>query len=185
MCVCVCVCVCPTRTPWIPGGRQGALPCHIRRRDFPPTVQVLATCVCVRVCACVCACVRACVRCFDRDLSLLRCTFAGQEGYDHLRPMSYPDTDVVLMCFSVDNPNTLENVQATVRCEAESRQSVHGHCKRQAAKSSFKPRPFDGTPDSSVTAPMTQLCAGSETLHSESPYATISMRRSICYYWYA
>lgn len=35
---------------------------------------------------------------------------AGQEDYNRLRPLSYPDTDVVLMCFSVDSPNSLENV---------------------------------------------------------------------------
>ena len=29
---------------------------------------------------------------------------AGQEEFDRLRPLSYPDTNVVLMCFSVDNP---------------------------------------------------------------------------------
>ncbi|XP_062450808.1 rho-related GTP-binding protein RhoC [Rhea pennata] len=32
---------------------------------------------------------------------------AGQEDYDRLRPLSYPDTDVILMCFSIDS---LENV---------------------------------------------------------------------------
>ena len=35
---------------------------------------------------------------------------AGQETYDRLRPLSYPDTDVILMCFSVDNPDSLENI---------------------------------------------------------------------------
>lgn len=29
---------------------------------------------------------------------------AGQEDYDRLRPLSYPDTSVVLICFSVDSP---------------------------------------------------------------------------------
>jgi Ras homolog gene family, member A len=35
---------------------------------------------------------------------------AGQEDYDRLRPLSYPDTDVVLVCFSIDEPNSLDNV---------------------------------------------------------------------------
>ncbi|XP_070781818.1 rho-related GTP-binding protein RhoB-like isoform X2 [Enoplosus armatus] len=32
------------------------------------------------------------------------------EDYDRLRPLSYPDTDVILMCFSVDSPDSLENI---------------------------------------------------------------------------
>lgn len=36
----------------------------------------------------------------------------GQEDYDRLRPLSYPDTDVILMCFSVDMQDSLENIQA-------------------------------------------------------------------------
>uniref|UniRef100_A0AAV2KBG1 Uncharacterized protein n=1 Tax=Knipowitschia caucasica TaxID=637954 RepID=A0AAV2KBG1_KNICA len=35
---------------------------------------------------------------------------AGQEEYDQLRPHSYPHTDVILMCFSVDSPDSLENI---------------------------------------------------------------------------
>jgi Ras family protein A len=35
---------------------------------------------------------------------------AGQEDYDRLRPLSYPDTHVVLICFSIDRPESLENV---------------------------------------------------------------------------
>lgn len=35
---------------------------------------------------------------------------AGQEDYDRLRPLSYPDTDVILMCFSVDSPDSLGTV---------------------------------------------------------------------------
>ncbi|CAB1329744.1 unnamed protein product [Coregonus sp. 'balchen'] len=33
-----------------------------------------------------------------------------QEDYDRLRPLSYPDTDVILMCFSIDSPDSLENI---------------------------------------------------------------------------
>ena len=35
---------------------------------------------------------------------------AGQEDYDRLRPLSYPDTDIILMCFSIDSPDSLENI---------------------------------------------------------------------------
>ncbi|KAJ2091099.1 hypothetical protein IW138_002061 [Coemansia sp. RSA 986] len=34
---------------------------------------------------------------------------AGQEDYDRLRLMSYPDTDIVLICFSVETIESLEN----------------------------------------------------------------------------
>lgn len=36
---------------------------------------------------------------------------AGQEDYDRLRPLSYPDTDVVLICFSIGNSVSLTNVK--------------------------------------------------------------------------
>lgn len=35
---------------------------------------------------------------------------AGQEAYARLRPLSYPDTNVVLICFSVDSPTSAANV---------------------------------------------------------------------------
>lgn len=36
---------------------------------------------------------------------------AGQEDYDRLRPLSYPQTDVFLVCFSVTSPASFENVK--------------------------------------------------------------------------
>ncbi|KAI8639411.1 Rho1 GTPase [Parasitella parasitica] len=36
---------------------------------------------------------------------------AGQEDYDRLRPLSYPNTHVILLCFAVDSPDSLDNVQ--------------------------------------------------------------------------
>jgi len=36
---------------------------------------------------------------------------AGMEDYDRLRPLSYPDSHVVLICFTIDNPGSLDNVQ--------------------------------------------------------------------------
>ena len=35
---------------------------------------------------------------------------AGQEDYDRLRPLSYPLTDVFMVCFSIISPPSLENV---------------------------------------------------------------------------
>ena len=36
---------------------------------------------------------------------------AGQEDYDRLRPLSYPQTDIFLVCFSVVSPASFENVK--------------------------------------------------------------------------
>eukprot|EP00800_Vazella_pourtalesii_P012034 TRINITY_DN28699_c0_g1_i1.p1 TRINITY_DN28699_c0_g1~~TRINITY_DN28699_c0_g1_i1.p1 ORF type:complete len:200 (-),score=39.82 TRINITY_DN28699_c0_g1_i1:113-712(-) len=36
---------------------------------------------------------------------------AGQEDYDRLRPLSYPQTDIFLVAFSVVNPASFENVK--------------------------------------------------------------------------
>ena len=36
---------------------------------------------------------------------------AGQEDYDRLRPLHYPSTDVFVICFSVDSPDSLQNVR--------------------------------------------------------------------------
>lgn len=32
---------------------------------------------------------------------------AGQDEYDRLRPLTYPETDVIVICFSVDSPESL------------------------------------------------------------------------------
>ena len=36
---------------------------------------------------------------------------AGQEEYDRLRPLSYPNTSVFLVCFSIVSPKSFDNVQ--------------------------------------------------------------------------
>ncbi|KAL6042728.1 Rho GTPase [Balamuthia mandrillaris] len=38
---------------------------------------------------------------------------AGQEGYARIRTLSYPKTDIFLLCFSVVNPYSFENVKET------------------------------------------------------------------------
>jgi len=37
---------------------------------------------------------------------------AGQEDYDRLRPLSYPQTDVFLICFSIISPASFDNVKS-------------------------------------------------------------------------
>ncbi|XP_050414928.1 ras-like GTP-binding protein Rho1 [Patella vulgata] len=46
----------------------------------------------------------------NRSVQLALWDTSGQEAYDRLRPLSYPDTDVILMCFSIHNPDSLENI---------------------------------------------------------------------------
>jgi Rho family protein len=36
---------------------------------------------------------------------------AGQEEFDRLRSLSYDDTHAIMLCFSVDSPDSLENVE--------------------------------------------------------------------------
>ncbi|RKP26968.1 GTP-binding protein rhoA [Syncephalis pseudoplumigaleata] len=45
-----------------------------------------------------------------RKVELALWDTAGQEEYDRLRPLSYPETDVVLICFSVVNGRSFYNV---------------------------------------------------------------------------
>jgi len=55
-------------------------------------------------------------------LLLLMHPTTGQEDYDRLRPLSYPQTDVFLVCFSVTSPASFENVKEKWFPE------VHHHC---------------------------------------------------------
>ena len=47
---------------------------------------------------------------------------AGQEDYDRLRPLSYPHTDVFLLCFSVLSYSSYENISAKWHPE------IYHHC---------------------------------------------------------
>jgi len=40
---------------------------------------------------------------------------AGQEEYDRLRPLSYPESDVILIVYAIDFPPSMLNVQDKVR----------------------------------------------------------------------
>jgi len=45
-----------------------------------------------------------------KPVSLQLWDTAGQEDYDKLRPLSYPQTDVFLVCFAVNSKASLQNV---------------------------------------------------------------------------
>ncbi|KAL1963795.1 hypothetical protein VTN77DRAFT_7861 [Rasamsonia byssochlamydoides] len=47
---------------------------------------------------------------------------AGQEEFDRLRALSYEDTHVVMLCFSVDNRDSFENVSSKWMAE------IHENC---------------------------------------------------------
>jgi Ras family protein A len=39
---------------------------------------------------------------------------AGQEDYDRLRPLSYPDSHAIIISFAIDSPDSLNEVQEKV-----------------------------------------------------------------------
>jgi Ras-related C3 botulinum toxin substrate 1 len=47
----------------------------------------------------------------NKPISLGLWDTAGQEDYDRLRPLSYPQTDVFLLCFAVNNPTSFKNIK--------------------------------------------------------------------------
>jgi Ras homolog gene family, member A len=47
----------------------------------------------------------------DKPVQLCLWDTAGQEEYARVRPLSYPNTDIVLLSFSIDQPDSLENVE--------------------------------------------------------------------------
>eukprot|EP00698_Gefionella_okellyi_P005674 TRINITY_DN15142_c0_g1_i1.p1 TRINITY_DN15142_c0_g1~~TRINITY_DN15142_c0_g1_i1.p1 ORF type:complete len:198 (+),score=39.61 TRINITY_DN15142_c0_g1_i1:63-656(+) len=47
----------------------------------------------------------------DQTVSLGLWDTAGQEEYDRLRPLSYPGTNVFLMCYSVASKSSYENIK--------------------------------------------------------------------------
>lgn len=49
----------------------------------------------------------------------------GQEDYDRLRPLSYPDSHIILICYSIDSPLSLENVENKVHPLSHNNTSTH------------------------------------------------------------
>lgn len=70
---------------------------------------------------------------------------AGQEEFDRLRSLSYSDTHCIMLCFSIDSPDSLENVQSkwvgeiadhcegvklvlvALKCDLRSNEDTHDH----------------------------------------------------------
>lgn len=44
-------------------------------------------------------------------VKLTLCDTHGHHGYDRLRPLTYPDSDVILISFAIDSPDSLDNVE--------------------------------------------------------------------------
>lgn len=55
------------------------------------------------------------VECDGRHIELALWDSSGNESYDRLRPLGYPDTHVILICFAIDSPDSLDNVLEKVR----------------------------------------------------------------------
>ncbi|XP_055378170.1 ras-like GTP-binding protein RhoL [Condylostylus longicornis] len=47
-----------------------------------------------------------------KDYNLTLWDTAGQEDYERLRPLSYPNTDCFLLCYSIDNRTSFENIKS-------------------------------------------------------------------------
>ena len=63
---------------------------------------------------------------------------AGQEDYDRLRPLSYPQTDVFLICFSLTSPASYENVRARWAKETTHRISMTSQFPLSAVSCCFR-----------------------------------------------
>ncbi len=53
----------------------------------------------------------ACVMVNGQPINLNLWDTAGQDEYDRLRPLSYPQTDVYLACFSIISPASFQNIK--------------------------------------------------------------------------
>ncbi|KAJ1564443.1 hypothetical protein HK405_014863, partial [Cladochytrium tenue] len=54
---------------------------------------------------------------FDPRVELVMWYTTSQEDYPFLRPLSYTDADVFVVCFSVEDPNSLDSIAEKAREE--------------------------------------------------------------------
>jgi len=47
----------------------------------------------------------------DKSINLALWDTAGQDDYDTIRPLSYRETDLVLICYTIENKNSLDNIE--------------------------------------------------------------------------
>lgn len=55
---------------------------------------------------------------------LFVCSFPGSSYYDNVRPLAYPDSDAVLICFDISRPETLDSVLKKVSLHQDARPSL-------------------------------------------------------------
>src|SRR3989338_3770564 len=48
----------------------------------------------------------------DKPINLSLWDMAGREDYDRLRPLSYPQTDLFFICYSITSQNSFANISA-------------------------------------------------------------------------
>lgn len=118
-----------------------------------------------------------------RTVELALWDTAGQEEYDRLRPLSYPETDLIFVCFAIDCPNSLDNVLDKVRCPGSMVAACSWHGKY--ARIEKLPRMLthigdSGIPKSSTSAPtrLLSLSASSRTCDTRRHASTCSRRKA-------
>ena len=64
----------------------------------------------------------------ERKISATLWDTAGQEDYDKLRPLSYPGTDCFVLCFSISDPISMENIKGKVNKKKQKKKKLKTTC---------------------------------------------------------
>jgi len=98
---------------------------------------------------------------------------AGQEDYDRLRPLSYPDSHVILICFAIDSPDSLDNVQEKVCRSPHEMKPYWSPCSLVDWLAQFQPKPVHTN---------TIRCSGSQKFFTsvKAFLSSLSAARRIC-----